>query len=103
MKSIARVQFAPGTVIIGDLHLDLFDPDRRLRRCALSGGIARNLPNLAPVVANRTGYDVLPATVLDESLVGLRTIALVAAGRAATCAEAQQRFGRECQLVGPDA
>ncbi|MDA1264525.1 MAG: UDP-2,3-diacylglucosamine diphosphatase [Planctomycetota bacterium] len=27
MKSLARVQFAPGTVIIGDLHLDLFDPD----------------------------------------------------------------------------
>ena len=25
MKSVARVPFAPGTVIIGDLHLDLFD------------------------------------------------------------------------------
>ena len=79
--------------------IDLFDPERRLRRCVLSGGIARKLPELAPLVASRTGYEVLPATALDESIIGLRTIALVASGQASTCAEAQRRFGRECQVL----
>jgi hypothetical protein len=41
---------------------------------------------------------VTPPTAIDESLLGLRALALVAAGRAATARAAQAVFGRD---VGP--
>ena len=79
--------------------LKLFDPQHRLERLVLSGGIARNLPNLTRLLTRRTGYKTAPAADLDESLLGLRTLALVADGRAPTCAEAQTLFGRDCALA----
>lgn len=78
--------------------LDVFDPDRRVPRCILSGGIAQKLPALHTLLAQQSGYKVLPATPLDESLLGLRTLALVADGRAAGYVEAQEIFGRDCSL-----
>ena len=76
----------------------VLDPAHTLSRCLLGGGIARNLPHLRDLISHFTGYKVLPAAPLDESILGLRTLALVAAGRAPTCLEAQQIFGRECQI-----
>ncbi len=76
----------------------LFDPDHRLSRCILSGGLARELPLLHSLLARRSGYSTLPATELDETLLGLRTLALVAAGRARDYLEAQAIFGRECRV-----
>ena len=81
--------------------VDIFDPDRHLCRCLLSGGIARNLPLLRDLIARETGYQTLPATDLDESFLGLRTLALVADGRATTCQEALKIFARECRLQNP--
>jgi len=79
--------------------LELFDPDHQLQRLVLSGGIARNLPNLPELLASRTGYTAAGAAQLDESLLGLRTLSLVADGRASTCIEAQARYGRQCEVV----
>lgn len=79
--------------------LNGLDPDRRVARVALSGGIARNLPQLAPILANASGRQVDGATDLDESLLGLRALALHCAGKAPTVAAAQALFGRTCQLA----
>ena len=76
----------------------VLDPDHTLSRCLLGGGIARNLPHLRNLIAHFTGYEVLPAAPLDESILGLRTLALVAAGCAPTCLEAQEIFGRKCRI-----
>ena len=78
--------------------IDLLEPQHHVDRAILSGGIARNLPNLRDLLAWRTGYEVLPATEIDESLLGLRTVALVADGRAGSCFEAQRMFGRDCYM-----
>jgi xylulokinase len=70
------------------------DPARELHRIVLSGGLARRLPGLAGLLETATGYAVTPPTALDESLLGLRALALVASGRARTAAAAQALF--EC-------
>jgi sugar (pentulose or hexulose) kinase len=80
--------------------IGLFDPEHALEQCILSGGVARKMPLLAELVTDLAGYQTLPATDLDESLLGLRTLALVAAGQADTCGAAQQIFGRDCSLYG---
>jgi sugar (pentulose or hexulose) kinase len=76
----------------------LFDPERRAARCVLSGGLARRLPLLHRILAHLTGYETWPACMIDESLLGLRTVALVAAQRAESCLAAQAIFGRECTV-----
>jgi sugar (pentulose or hexulose) kinase len=73
----------------------LFDPENHLSHCLLSGGMARRLPLLKQLIADATSYDVQGATDLDESLLGLRSLALVAAGRAENALAAQAIFGRE--------
>ena len=78
--------------------LDQLDPDRSIKRVALSGGIARNLPYLAEIVAASSGRQVEEAVELDESLLGLRALALRCAGRVNTVAAGQARFGRQSQL-----
>lgn len=75
-----------------------FDPTHMLSSCILSGGVARKLPVLDRLIASLSGYQTLPATELDESMLGLRTLALVAAGRADNYLEAQETFGRDCSL-----
>ena len=75
--------------------LPRLDPDRRLGRLVLSGGLARRLPGLPRLLAAATGYAVTPPTAVDESLLGLRALALVAAGRAPTARAAQAVFGRD--------
>ena len=75
--------------------LPRLDPDRRLGRLVLSGGLARRLPGLPRLLAAATGYAVTPPTSVDESLLGLRALALVAAGRAPTARAAQAVFGRD--------
>lgn len=77
----------------------LFDPQEQLKRILLSGGIARRLPVLREFVAAATPYSTSGATLLDESLLGLRTVALVAAGRAADVFAAQAIFARSCVQI----
>lgn len=79
------------------------DPSRQLSRLVLSGGIARQLPHLQQMLAAATTAEVLPAVALDESLLGLRTIALHAAGRAPTVAAAAAMFGRQCEITDDPA
>ncbi len=71
---------------------EILDPQRRRRRCLLGGGIARRLPVLRELIAHSTGYQTMPAAAVEESMLGLRALALVAAGRAESCAAARQRF-----------
>ena len=78
--------------------LDQLDPDRSIKRVALSGGIARNLPHLAAIIAAASGRQVDAAVELDESLLGLRALALRCAGRVQSVAAGQARFGRESQV-----
>src|SRR6185503_7719568 len=68
------------------------DPERELGRIVLSGGLARRLPALPGLLEAATGYAVTPPTALDESLLGLRALALVASGRAETAAAARAGF-----------
>jgi sugar (pentulose or hexulose) kinase len=75
---------------------DLLDPRHQLTQAILSGGLARNLPQLHRFFARRANCETLPATSLDETLLGLRTLALVAEGRAPSVLAAQQVFGRAC-------
>ncbi|MFA6111928.1 MAG: FGGY family carbohydrate kinase [Candidatus Latescibacterota bacterium] len=74
------------------------DPEQQRRRCLLSGGIARRLPVLQELIERYSGYTTEGAAALDESLIGLRALALVGDGRAATCLEAWQLFGRRCPV-----
>ncbi|HJP29480.1 MAG TPA: FGGY family carbohydrate kinase [Candidatus Latescibacteria bacterium] len=78
--------------------LDRLDPERSVRRVALSGGIARNLPHLAQIIASASGRQVDGTVDLDESLLGLRALALRCAGLTDSVAEGQSRFGRECHM-----
>ena len=71
------------------------DPKRRASRIVLSGGVARRLPALATLLGAATGYAVTPPIALDESLLGLRALALVAADRAPTAGAAQALFDRD--------
>lgn len=83
----------------GEQYLEvmkLFDPGHRMRRCILSGGVARRVPVLFKIISSLSGYETLPACEIDESLIGLRTVALVSAERAQTCLEAQEICGRNC-------
>jgi sedoheptulokinase len=82
--------------------VDVFDPACQIERCILSGGVARNLPHLTGMVRNRLRREVLPATSVDESLLGLRSIALMADGRADTYLEAMATYGRTCSLVAKE-
>jgi xylulokinase len=75
--------------------LPRLDPGRRLGRIVLSGGLARRLPALPDLLGAATGYAVTPPTVLDESLLGLRALAMVASGRARTAAQAHAAFPRD--------
>jgi sedoheptulokinase len=72
----------------------LFDPQHIASRCVLSGGVARRLPVLAEILYRLSGYATLPASAVDESLMGLRTVALIATGRAHNYIEAEAIFGR---------
>ena len=80
--------------------VERFDSTREIERCILSGGIARNLPHLAAIIRHRLRREVLPATAVDESLLGLRSIALMADGRANHYLEAMATFGRICKVAG---
>jgi sugar (pentulose or hexulose) kinase len=71
-----------------------FDPTRTVARCILSGGLPRRLPNLAAILSRTSGYVTWPACAVDESLLGLRGVALMCAGRAPTCLEGQAVYGR---------
>ena len=79
------------------------DPGRALGRIRLSGGLARRLPALPGLLAAATGYAVTPPTAVDESLLGLRALALVASGRARTAGEAQAAFGRDAAIASAAA
>ncbi len=79
--------------------LDQLDPGRRLEEVALGGGIARNLPHLAELLSRASGRTVRGACALDESLLGLRALALRCAGRVPTAAEAWRLHGRNCEIV----
>ena len=79
--------------------LDELDPRRRLDEVALGGGIARNLPHLAELLSRASGRAVRGACALDESLLGLRALALRCAGRAPTAAEAWRLHGRASEIV----
>ena len=74
------------------------DAQQELQQLLLSGGIARRLPQLRHIFAHAMHYDVQPAADLDESLLGLRSLALHAAGRSTAVCEAAAIFQRQCVL-----
>ena len=76
----------------------MFDPAHEATKCILSGGLARRLLSLADIFSILSGYETWPACSLDETLLGLRTTALVATGQAASCIEGQSIFGRSCSV-----
>ena len=78
--------------------IDQLDPHHRAQRCILSGGIAQNLPLLHHLLGRLSQREALDATPLDESFIGLRTLALIADGRADNYLAAQAIFGRQCHI-----
>jgi sedoheptulokinase len=76
----------------------LFDPAQQIRRCILSGGVARRIPLLYKIISSLSGYETWPACELDESLIGLRTVALVSAKFVPNCLSAQEIYGRDCKV-----
>ncbi len=108
IKGISEGSFTLRTYLAGLLksfaqqYVDaarLLDPDNSIRLCILSGGLARRMPVVGKTIAALGQYEVIPATAIDESLLGLRTTMLVAAGYAATCSEARNIYGRECRAA----
>jgi sedoheptulokinase len=90
---------------LGEQYLrvaEIFDPEHQIGRCILSGGVARRVPTLYRIISNLSGYETLPACEIDESLIGLRTIALVSAKRASSCLGAQDIYGRGCTIYQSD-
>lgn len=75
-----------------------FDPLHRMRRCILSGGVPRRMPVLHSIISSLSGYETLPACEIDESLIGLRTVALVASSPEQSCLDAQEVYGRSCSV-----
>ena len=61
---------------------ECIDPQAKLRKCVLSGGIPQKLPQLSILLSEVLQRKIMPGSGMDESLVGLRTLALVADGRA---------------------
>jgi sedoheptulokinase len=78
--------------------IEQLDPQHQAQRCILSGGIAQNLPLLHRLIAHLSQRQALDATALDESFLGLRTLALIAAGRTDNYLDAQHTFGRQCRI-----
>lgn len=73
------------------------DPAGNLQRCLLSGGLARSLPVVARILELETGYEIRRAAPLDESLLGLRALALVDAQRASDPLASWPMYGSTCQ------
>lgn len=61
--------------------IDLIADNRSFDSIIMSGGIARKLPKLSPVLAKLTKKKVLINRKLDETLIGLRYLALAVAGK----------------------
>jgi xylulokinase len=68
------------------------DPSGALTSCILSGGIPQKLPQLAEILSVRLGREVVRTEAIDEALIGLRTLALVASGRSADYKQASNVF-----------
>ncbi len=78
--------------------LRLFDPMRQMQAVLLSGGIARRLPIVGELVQIESDYPTQEATALDESLIGLRAVAL-AAHQQTDALSAQPIWGRTCRTT----
>lgn len=74
------------------------DPEMKLHRLLLGGGLARRLPAVKQLMQQRMGYQVRGAADLDESLLGLRALALVDAGRVSDPLAAWLAYGSECRF-----
>lgn len=78
--------------------LQLFDPAQKMREIILSGGIARRLPIVQQLIEVETPYAALGATQIDESLLGLRTIAK-AVHEEIELFQAQAELGRDIDPI----
>lgn len=72
--------------------IKIIDPKQELETCIISGGIPKRLPVLAEIISDKSGYNVISTANIDETLIGLRTLALVAAGYAPNYLEAQKVY-----------
>ncbi len=79
--------------------IQYFGPDTAKKKLIFSGGIARRLPSFVEFIQERTNYLVVGATDLDESLIGLRLIALLATGRAKDLKAARQYFRQAATMI----
>ncbi len=78
--------------------LQLFDPAQKMREVILSGGIARRLPIVRQLIEVETPYAALGATQIDESLLGLRTVAK-AVHEEIELFQAQAELGRDIDPI----
>jgi|MDTA01.1.fsa_nt_gb sugar (pentulose or hexulose) kinase len=75
-----------------------FDPNMTHHSLIISGGISRRLPALVEFIQRNTDYNVIGATDVDESLLGLRTIALLISGCAKDIQSAKEYFGADITI-----
>ena len=69
---------------------EYFEPETSKKKLIFSGGIARRLPSFVEFIKERTNYLVVGANDVDESLMGLRLVALLATGRTNDLISAQK-------------
>ncbi len=69
---------------------EYFGPETSKKKLIFSGGIARRLPSFVEFIKERTNYLVVGANDVDESLMGLRLVALLATGRTSDLMSAQK-------------
>ena len=98
MNKLGVLRQLPGS-LYSAVVMELFDPQLIASRCVLSGGVARRLPVLGEILSQLSGRETLPASAIDESLMGLRTVALIATVRADNYIEAEAIFGRSYLIV----
>jgi sugar (pentulose or hexulose) kinase len=75
------------------------NPNRNIRTCILSGGIPKKLPHLTRIIAVLLHCRVISPAKIDETFMGLRSIALMARDDSENnYLKAQNFFGRKATL-----
>ena len=72
--------------------INVIDPSGKIDTYILSGGLSRFLPKLAAIFSDITKKEVVKPAKIDETLIGLRSLALISKKYAAGYLEAQEFY-----------
>ncbi len=78
--------------------LKIFDKEKIINKCILSGGVSKRLSKLSDIIRKEFGYEVIDATSIDETFLGLRTVAVMCSKKIENYLESQNIFAREINV-----